>query len=66
VTRYAIRRRPVVAIRPRMEWDEDYPLLPHIEVDGPAEVDTGLITESGDTIMRLPDPLGFHHPEGDL
>lgn len=36
---------------------------PSLEVDGPAEIDTGLITESGERIYRIPPPLGFGRGE---
>jgi len=38
---------------------DDNPLVPNIEVDGPARVDTGLVTAAGKAIIRLPNPLGF-------
>jgi hypothetical protein len=42
------------------DTDSDTPTFePSLEVDGPAEIDTGLITESGDRIYRMPLPIGF-------
>lgn len=35
------------------------PLIERCEVDGPARVDTGLVTVHGKPIMRLADPIGF-------
>lgn len=52
--RYAVRPS-----RPKTELWSDDPLLPSITVDGEKEVDTGLVSERGDPIMRLPNPIGF-------
>lgn len=38
---------------------DDYSFVPHLTVDGPAEVDTGLIDPQGNPIYRLPPPIGF-------
>ena len=32
---------------------------PSLDVDGPAEIDTGLITATGERIYRMPPPVGF-------
>jgi len=32
---------------------------PSLDVDGPVEIDTGLISANGDRIYRLPPPIGF-------
>lgn len=50
-------------IKPTMHWADDVPLLPQLQVDGIDWVDTGLITSTGETIMRLPEPMGFHNPK---
>lgn len=39
--------------------DNDQPLLPEIEVDVPAPVDTGLLNARGHRIYRTPRPIGF-------
>ena len=40
-------------------WDDDISLVPHLTVDSHDAVDTGLLTASGDFIMRAPNPMGF-------
>ena len=49
--------------RPRADdmpgWMENYPLLPTLTVDGPKEVNTGLVDRFGHTIMRVQAPIGF-------
>lgn len=48
---------------PRADWlDDDSPLIPEIEVSDHQPIDTGLIDQHGDQIMRGPNPIGFHHP----
>lgn len=57
MARYAVK-----AVTPRERcdwWDDDSPLIPHLEVDEHDACDTGLITASGEPIMRLPNPMGF-------
>jgi hypothetical protein len=54
--RYVIRPRAVHQDPP---YDDEAALIPHLEVDGPREVDTGLVSECGHPIMRLADPIGF-------
>lgn len=44
---------------PDLEPDEDMPLLPEIEVDPGAPVDTGLLDARGNKIFRTPRPIGF-------
>lgn len=34
-------------------------LCPSMEVDGPVEIDTGLVTATGEAIYRVPPPVGF-------
>jgi hypothetical protein len=43
--------------------DDDAPLLPCCEVDDHEAVDTGLIWETGEPILRLPNPIGFGRDE---
>lgn len=43
----------------RFYYDDDEPFRPHLDVDGHEAVDTGLIWETGEPIMRLPNPIGF-------
>lgn len=51
---------PKAAIRPRADWyDNDGPMIPHLEVDDHEPVDTGLLDVSGNCIMRSPNPMGF-------
>jgi len=57
MTRYFSRPRSL--IKPRCDWDDDYPLLPNLTVDDHTAVETGLIDERGDPIMRGPNPMGF-------
>jgi hypothetical protein len=38
------------------DWN---PLVPSLEVDDHVSVDTGIIDERGDSIMRAPNPIGF-------
>lgn len=56
--RYFVQRR-----RPRADWDDDdwpEPPLNHIPIVCDHEaVDTGLVNENGDPIMRAPNPMGF-------
>jgi hypothetical protein len=53
------------AARTIRAWDlhEDEPFRPYLEVDGSEPVDTGLIWESGEPVMRLPNPVGFGRDE---
>lgn len=52
--RYVVRRQPTAS------WLYDpQPLTPHLTVEGRVEVDTGLVNEHGDRIMRVPSPIGF-------
>jgi hypothetical protein len=45
--------------------DQDIPCIYDLEVDGPEDIDTGLVDEDGgSSIMRSPDPIGFLHFEG--
>jgi hypothetical protein len=55
--RYSTAR--AAAKRTAWDIDEDEPFRPHLEVDGHEAVDTGLVWESGEPIMRLPNPIGF-------
>ena len=55
--------RYVTRIRPAHAFVESYPddqaLLPELSVDGPNEVNTGLVSETGEPIYRVPPPIGF-------
>lgn len=44
--------------------DSDFSFVPHLEVDGPKEVDTGLVDPQGRPIMRFQDGIGFGKREG--
>lgn len=45
---------------PRADWiDDDCPLIPALTVDEHEAVETGLIWETGEPVMRLPNPMGF-------
>lgn len=58
MARYVVRQ--TATKRPRAwDIDEDEPFRPHLDVDGPVEVDTGLVCPLGNPIMRLPTPIGF-------
>lgn len=47
--------------KPRaFDIDDDTPLIPSLTVDDHEAVDTGLITPTGEPIMRLPEAIGFH------
>lgn len=48
------------AIRPKADWsDDDYPLIPAINVPEHEAADTGLLDAKGNTIWRAPNPMGF-------
>lgn len=50
--------------RPRADWlDDDGPLIPCLTVDDRVAVDTGLIWETGESVMREPNPIGFGRDE---
>lgn len=58
--RYVVGRQ-----KPRsFDIDDDAPMIPSLTVDDHEAVDTGLIAPTGEPIMRLPEPIGFHHPKG--
>lgn len=40
-------------------WGDDKPLEPALIVDGPKEIDTGLVDGSGCSIYRVQEPIGF-------
>jgi hypothetical protein len=43
-----------------LDFDEyDYPLLPHLAVDGGTPEFTGILDADGNPIVRLPRPIGF-------
>lgn len=48
------------AVKPRTSWiDDDFPLVPELSVDDHAPIDTGLVWDNGEPIMRTPNPIGF-------
>lgn len=51
--RYAVRPRAVHQDPP---FDDEVALIPDLSVDGPNEINTGLVSEAGDPIYRLPPP----------
>lgn len=65
MTRYVIKRQTKAC-----GWVEsDYairdgePLIPGCDVDSNEPADTGLVTTTGEPIMRLPNPIGFGRNE---
>lgn len=40
-------------------WEDQHGMIPDLSVDGEKEVDTGLVTATGERIYRLPHPVGF-------
>ena len=54
VSRYFVGRKVRASF-----LDDDPPMIPNLTVTDHEAVDTGLITEQGDPIMRAPNPLGF-------
>lgn len=61
MSRYFVRSR---SFKPRLfDIDDDAPLLPTITVDDHEAVETGIVAESGDPIMRAPNPMGFGRGE---
>lgn len=57
MSRYVARPR---SSRPRADWfDDDSPMIPSLSVDGPGDVDTGLVDLAGNEIWRVPPPIGF-------
>jgi hypothetical protein len=50
--------------RPRQPaaWFESHnqPMLPNLCVDDHVAVETGLVDQRGNPIMRAPNPMGFH------
>lgn len=58
MTRYAKGARPA-------SFDYDYaePFRPSLDVPEHYAVDTGLIWETGEPIMRMPNPIGFGRDE---
>jgi hypothetical protein len=66
VTRYVVGRiragKPLYIETPL--WDDNEPHRPSLTVDDHEAADTGLITATGEPIFRLPEPMGFHKPDG--
>ena len=62
--RYVVRPRaakPLYVETPL--WDDAEPHRHMVDVDGPKEVDTGLVTASGEAIYRIAPPIGFGRME---
>lgn len=56
--RYVIRaNRPLFVETPL--WEDQQGMVPDLVVDGEKDIDTGLVTATGDAIHRLPPPIGF-------
>jgi len=48
----------------RSDWlDDERPLIPTIDVPEHEAVETGLLDEHGNAIMRAPNPIGFGRSE---
>ena len=45
------------------DWAGHEPHRPSLDVDGSKEVDTGLVTASGEAIYRVGPPIGFGRME---
>lgn len=57
MARYVSRKS---VIKPRADWiDDDYPMIPNLEVCDFEAADTGLLDASGHSIWREPNPIGF-------
>lgn len=52
-------------IRPKADddWWSNGPLIHNVTVDERKEVDTGLVTDKGQKIYRVPPPIGFGRDE---
>lgn len=62
MSRYVTRARPLSRVR--ADWyDDDSPFIPALEVEGPKEVDTGLVSAKGEPIFRVQPPIGFGRNE---
>jgi hypothetical protein len=63
MSRYVTRaQRPLFVETPR--WDDQRAsLTPDLCVEGAKEVDTGLVSLSGDPIYRIAPPIGFGRNE---
>ncbi len=57
MTRYIIGAKPLYIETPL--WDDNSPMIPSLTVDGRKTINTGLVTERGEPIMRLQAPIGF-------
>lgn len=40
-------------------YDGDEPFRPALDVEGARDVNTGLVTSTGEPIYRVPPPIGF-------
>ena len=61
MSRYVRAHKPLYVESPL--WDDAEPLRPDLTVDDCKTVDTGLISVTGESIMRLPNPIGFGRDE---
>jgi hypothetical protein len=59
--RYATRSGKPLYIETPL-WGDVEPQRLTLTVDDSKAADTGLITPTGEPIMRLPEPMGFHNP----
>jgi hypothetical protein len=59
VSRYVTRAAKPAFIETPLWDDQCSSLTPDLHVDGEKEVDTGLVSLSGDRIFRLAPPIGF-------
>lgn len=64
MARYVTRAaKPLYVETPLWPDQVDKTHCPHLDVDGAKEVDTGLLSATGEPIYRLPPPIGFGRDE---
>lgn len=59
MSRYVTRANKPLFVETPLWDDQRGGMMPELSVDGAKEVNTGLVSASGDPIMRLQDPVGF-------
>jgi hypothetical protein len=59
MTRYVTRASSPFYVETPLWPEQCHSLTPDLHVDGRKEVDTGLVSASGDKIFRLAPPIGF-------
>lgn len=59
MSRYVTRANKPLYIETPLWDDQRESFRPDLTVDGEKEVDTGLVSASGESIYRLPPPVGF-------